>query len=81
MFCEKVLIRLSHTSNDLPAAVFGTIILFRLPSPEGNFGNGQETPFVAACSKIDYLRFGNVKLNDKSLTHKLHPIFSFTDPY
>jgi hypothetical protein len=28
----------------------------------------QETPFVTACSNIDYLRFGNVKFNDKSLT-------------
>ncbi len=28
----------------------------------------QEAPFVLACSNIDYLRFGNVKFNDKSLT-------------
>jgi len=28
----------------------------------------QEAPFVVAFSNIDYLRFGNVKLNDKSLT-------------
>ena len=24
----------------------------------------QETPFIIACSNIDYLRFGNVKFND-----------------
>jgi len=28
----------------------------------------QKTPFILACSNIDYLRFGNVKFNDKSLT-------------
>ncbi|MFT5700415.1 MAG: hypothetical protein ACI8ZB_003289 [Desulforhopalus sp.] len=28
----------------------------------------QETPFVTACSNIDYLRSGNIKFNDKSLT-------------
>ena len=28
----------------------------------------QETPFVVACTNIDYLRLGNVKFNDKSLT-------------
>ena len=30
--------------------------------------DGQEAPFVGAYSNIDYLRFGNVKFNDKSLT-------------
>ena len=28
----------------------------------------QETPLIFACSNIDYLRSGNVKFNDKSLT-------------
>jgi hypothetical protein len=28
----------------------------------------QEAPFILACSNIDYLRFGNVKFNNKSLT-------------
>ena len=28
----------------------------------------QETPFILACSNINYLRFGNVKFADKSLT-------------
>ncbi len=28
----------------------------------------QETPFVVTFSNIDYLRFGNVKFNDKSMT-------------
>jgi hypothetical protein len=34
----------------------------------GHALNIQETPFILACSNIDYLRFGNVKFNDKSLT-------------
>jgi hypothetical protein len=32
----------------------------------------QETPFVTACTNIDYLRCGNVKFNDKLLTLRDH---------
>jgi len=37
-------------------------------SGSNHIGASQETPFILACNNIDYLHFGNVKFNDKSLT-------------